>query len=252
MTIETLDTRFTASTTDKYATIKTSDIITKLEGRGFKLVDFQAKRLSKKKRAEGRAGYQAHVVTMELRDNTLANDVLARVGTPRIVFTNSHDGTKSLQFHVGFIRFACSNGLIVGKQISESLRIVHKGDKANIDEKVEEVIQWAAKAIDKLVTSYTKMTQTVLTSAQILEFRQKAAKLRGLDDINIDAKRDADVGDDLFTVYNRIQESLVRGGNKAVRDGNPTSRNVVAIRSPLVAIDVNTRLADLAAQYLGA
>lgn len=243
MQLTTLDQRYTPTTTDNYATIKTSDIITMLEGNGFKLVDFQAKRISKKKQLEGRNGYQAHIATLEFT----ASEFKHPQGMPRVIVTNSHDGTKALQFHIGFIRFACSNGLIVGENIVPSLRVRHQG---NVQERVKEVVEWAVAAVKKMIDTYNAMSNVQLTSAQVLEFTNKAAKLRGLDNVIALPIRDADQSNDLFTVYNRVQEALIKGGNKAFRNGQETKRKLTAVRSPLIAQKINTDLSDIAATYL--
>lgn len=244
---QTQDTRFMPTTSDNYAVIKTADIICKLEGNGFKLVDFQKQRVSKKNAAK--EGYQAHVVTMELINNVTA---LSSKGSPRIVFKNSHDGTKSLEFFVGFIRFACSNGLIVGSSITKSLKLRHSGD---VQTRVNEVVEWSVIAAKKLVENFTAMSQVQLSNAQVIEFANKAAKLRGLETIDITPKREEDLTNDLFTVYNRIQESIIRGSQstklKLVDDKQVVvSRKSRPVKSPIKDLQLNLELSNLAASYL--
>jgi hypothetical protein len=116
--INTLDQKF-HTLTDKYKLAKTSEIVKRIEGLGFKLDNFVAMKTRKKERQ----GFQKHraIFTSPLLKAT--ND-----GVPQLLLTNSHDGTSSVVLQLGFFRFICSNGLVVGSNVVKPLRIRHSGN----------------------------------------------------------------------------------------------------------------------------
>ena len=86
---------------------------------------------------------------------------------------------------------------------------------------------------------------------QMRSFGREAAKLRfeDPDDLTINtvlqARRTEDMGNDLWTVFNRTQENLIQGGF-LVTGGRRRSRKITNIDKN---IDINTRLWDVASSY---
>lgn len=158
--------------------------------------------------------YKKHMI----RFRNPENDYIGRqIGDtfPEIVLTNSHDGTSSFNFDVGLFRLVCTNGLVVADQKFDSMRILHKGfEKADVIKVVEET----TKRIPLIVGKVEKMINKEMSFSQQINFAKDAVEMRwGSDkivDINqiLSVRRQEDNGNDLWSVFNRVQENMLRGG----------------------------------------
>ena len=108
-------------------------------------------------------------------------------------------------------RQVCSNGLVGFDQHAETERIKHIAVNAsNLD---RFVISMNSK-VNKLLTEVNEMKHKGLSIEDMRKLALEAAKLRynNLDDVNIDdllaINRVEDESNDLWTVFNRIQENL--------------------------------------------
>lgn len=171
---------------------------------------------------------------------------------PRIILTNSHDGFNSFQFRVGIYRIVCSNGLVVADEEFSAFRIRHKGYTFA---ELQEVIIQAVKDLPNKVQILNEMQLRELTPA---EQRQLAIDAMQLRTNRIDAEwdeetiqdvltptRDADKGNDLWKVFNVIQEKITQGGYSAALNGAKV-RKVRKIKSFEKDLEVNQKLFKLA------
>jgi hypothetical protein len=134
--------------------------------------------------------------------------------TPRLLFTNSHDGSSSARLLAGVFRFVCSNGLVVGNTVGSEV-VRHSGDAAaDLIHRVQQL----AKNTSKLYESIDAWSNKQLTKAQRHEFARFAAQLRWGDaqrfapeDLLMVRRAEDDHGD-LWSTFNRVQENTVRGG----------------------------------------
>lgn len=133
---------------------------------------------------------------------------------PQIVLMNAHNGTASLRMYAGLYRFVCANGLIVGHDLLR-WKNRHTGDVKKLAH------SFAAQMTETLpeIHEKVKLWQTIgLTPAQQLEFAQSALVERWGKDTSftassiLEARRAEDHGDNLWRVYNRIQENTTKGG----------------------------------------
>jgi hypothetical protein len=188
---------------DRYTNINTESIINKLMDNGFEL--YEAKQSGARK--EENQGFQKHLVTMKY------NNLETAEGVPTVVIRNSHNCSSGLSLFSGWIRFACFNGLIAGTDI-ESFNIQHQ--KA-WEPKVDEFIYQYESKIHQLMGQYDAMKHTTISPYTELFLAKMAGQLRYSLDDYMDVRqltavhRIQDRGDDLFTVYNRIQENLIQG-----------------------------------------
>lgn len=236
VTLNTIDSRLETTTTEKYRLVKTKELVEKLEAKGFVKVDFVA---NKVKKAE-RNGYQKHRVIFEHKDLKSEH----RDGKVQLLLTNSHDGSSSVEFRIGFFRIVCSNGLVVGTNLFAPIRLQHKGNK--LEEKLENAIACIFEKVQKLDDQLSLLKAKSLTNTEILELQEKCLKLKINPDVKIKTmtfpiKRDADNGKDLFTVMNVIQEGLIRGGAYYVGELNnsPVTRRIRPTRSIVAQTFVN-------------
>lgn len=240
--INTLDQKL-PTLSDKYRLAKTSDIVKRIEGLGFTMEEFVAMKVRKKERQ----GYQKHraVFTSPLLKAT--SD-----GVPQLLLTNSHDGTSSVILQLGFFRVICSNGLVVGNNIIEPIRVRHSGN--DFDERLIVAINHIVAQAHKLTESIDKMKATILSPSEIIAFQREALQKR-LSDAKIESftmpiHREQDKSADLFTVMNVIQENLIRGGARVLveQDGKRKDKAVRRVNSMVTQTEINTMLWELASQ----
>lgn len=139
---------------------------------------------------------------------------------PQIVLINSHD--RSSQFHLmgGLWRYVCENGLMV----SDSAHVVPLVVRHTVNA-VDGLLDATGKLImaQKLVFDHVDtMKSTTLNDKQARLFAEQALALRperaGVIDSQelLTVRRPEDEGMDLWRVFNRTQENLMRGGMHGV------------------------------------
>ena len=138
--------------------------------------------------------------------------------------------------------------MVVSEKEFGSIKIRHMG---YTDEQV-------VKASQEFIDNSTRIMNVVeewqgvnLNKDQMRAFGREASKLRfeNPDDLTINtvlqARRGEDMSSDLWTVFNRTQENLLRGGF-LVSGGRRRSREITNIDKN---IDINTSLWDIASSY---
>lgn len=221
-----------ASRSERYAYIPTSTVLTKLREEGFQPFMVCQTRV----RHEDRLGYSKHMV--RLRHVSQINSAEAN----EVILLNSHDGTSSYQMLNGMIRFACENGLVCGEALSD-IRIPHKGNV------IDQVVQGAYEVLggfEHAQETKDRMRAITLDGGEADVFAKSALALK-YDEANapppvtesqiLRPRRAADTGTDLWTVFNRVQENLVKGGlpGRTVNGHRHSTR-------PVQGIDQNIRL----------
>ena len=173
---------------------------------------------------------------------------------PQILLTNSHDGKNAFQFQAGLFRMVCENGLVISTQDFEKVKMRHMGYTF---EELQEQIRTMVERLPLTVESMNKMKQIRLNEEQMVEFATQALKTRfnekQINRINIDVNqllevdRDEDKGDDVWVVFNRIQEKLLNGDFNYIT-GNKV-RKARKIKNFQQDARVNAELFDLALEY---
>jgi len=178
---------------------------------------------------------------------------------PRIIMTNSHDGMQAFKFSVGIFRLVCSNGLVVADEQFSDFKIKHKGYTFN---ELRGVVNQAVEDLPNKVEVLNQMKSRVLSQeeknklaldamlvrAGIAPDSEKAKKFNYDDETIIDIldpKRKEDEGDDLWRVFNVIQEKITQGDFHAALTGAKV-RKVRKIKSFEKDLKVNKELFKLA------
>jgi hypothetical protein len=190
---------------ERYSFIPTIKVLDGLRDAGFQPFEVRQTRC----RDEGKRDYTRHLVRMRHADM-----IGTKEEVPEIVLLNSHDGTSSYQLLAGIFRMVCSNGLIAG-EVCNDIRIRHSGNV------VDDVIEGSFTVLDNLENVVSRVDQykaiPLLPQEQLL-IADAAIKMRWDEDAPVTAadvlrpRRWEDRKDDLWTVTNRVQESLIRGG----------------------------------------
>ncbi|MDP1573755.1 MAG: DUF932 domain-containing protein [Coxiellaceae bacterium] len=136
---------------------------------------------------------------------------------PEIVLVNSHDGLSSYRLMAGVFRVVCSNGLVAGDFYGET-RVRHQG---NVIGQVIEGSYSVIKESRGMIESANKMSSISLSIPEANRFAEEAHAIRFSDTPLFDSikanyllapRRFADNKTDLFTVFNVVQENVIKGG----------------------------------------
>jgi hypothetical protein len=179
-----------------------------------------------------------------------------RDSIPEVVLWNAHDGTGAYQLRLGCLRVVCLNGLIVSMGAFPSVRVAHRG---NI---VDEVVTSALEISERfgvLAGQVERMENRQLQKDEQLVFAERALAIRFPDPAQggllpaqlLTCRRVEDVGSDLWTCLNKVQENLLRGGLSRL---TASGRRIRTRRITSIAEDVriNGRIWDLAEEVLAA
>jgi hypothetical protein len=226
--------RFPATTSARYQFISTAQVVAAMRNEGF--VPVRA-RQSRSRMAERRLFTRHEVVFRLPRD--LEHRLHAV--SPEIVLHNSHDGGGAYRVHAGLFRLVCLNGMVVADGSLLSFRVPHSGN--GIQEQVIRAGHALLEGMPSVLAQVETWRSQEMTEGQRLEFAQHALGLRfgpqsPLTPAQIlSPRRAADTANDLFTVFNRVQEHLLTGGLAYhAADGKQRTTR------PLRALDRSTRL----------
>lgn len=217
------------SRSDRYTYIPTIAILEKLRQEGF-LPTMVAQSNS---RIEGKKEYTKHMIRLR-HVNEISKDL-----AKEIILINSHDGTSSYQMLAGLYRFVCQNGLVSGDTISD-VRIRHSG---NIYDDIIEASYTILDEFDEVESDIELMRSTQLLLPEAEALAEAALTLKYDDEAPIQPKkllaprRFEDNGLDVWSVFNRIQENLMKGGQRGI---NKNGRRVST--RPVRAIDNDIKL----------
>lgn len=164
-----------------------------------------------------------------------------------LVALTAHDGSCSFRLQLGIFRLVCSNGMVAGKVLMEPQRIRHIGYTAR---KVKAAVDACLGYIDKLSNIVEAMKATQATGAFAAALVKAGLEARGIRRIYnatelMDIRREEDRGTDQWTVFNRIQEAIVRGGFETVTDKDQF-RRARALVGASSLVEVNAAMFDAA------
>ena len=194
-------------------------------------------------RQVSKSEYAPHQVILRNKDIATVGDLL-----PQLIFTNSHNGIKKMTMDTGIYRLVCSNGLVVPTSITQSLSIKHidLGDSTT-----DTIVNSFYEKIPIIMNNIDRMRNKILTNDEIDNFTYNALQIRFINAVGININdvvkpsRIEDYSNDLWTVFNVVQEKLIRGGIQL-----PSKRHSRPINNFVNDNDINTKLWQLAEQYI--
>jgi Domain of unknown function (DUF932) len=200
----------------------------------------------------GSPEHAKHVLRLRRRYES----VQLKDAVPEVVFLNSHDGSSAYQLRMGIYRVVCTNGLVVSRGAFPAVHVPHRGDV--VDDVVAGALQ-IAEQFGRLAGQVGRMEQRALYKDEQLALAEQAMDLRfARDDIGrpaavqlLGCRRVEDAGNDLWSIFNRIQENLLTGGlHRRTATGRLTrTRRISAIWENL---RLNGALWDMATHVLAA
>ena len=260
-----------------YSHIPTDKLIDDMELLGWFPID--AKEVNA--RTKGTMGFQKHLVVFRNPDiviNQMPNNIVESStsptgyrktdGTfakknpidtvfPQILLTNSHDGKNAFTFTAGLFRMICENGLVISTNEFEKVSIRHMGyDFDELQKQVTEMVE----RLPLTVESMNNMIETKMDQNSIVKFAKDMLAVRFPEDelrrITIDMDefitpvRPEDKGDDLWSVFNVIQEKIIEGDFEyTVGTKHRKARQIKNFKQDM---DLNSKMFDVALDYVTA
>lgn len=240
--------------TDRYVSLNTADMIPVLADYGYAPVQAAQKR----SRVEGGASHASHMIAFAKPNELFDTDTIR----PEIILYNSHDGTGAVKLFAGCFRFICSNGIVAGEGFSS--RVYHSKALTGF----EEMLRGTVKTIPSLMQRIDRLRGITLTIDDAYDIAERSVATRW-DFYNEQTKgvyatettvgnvlkihRNEDKGMDAFTVFNRIQEGVVRGNAmvKSLNERHPhgimrKARNISSIKEH---VRINSELWNIVDEY---
>jgi hypothetical protein len=176
---------------------------------------------------------------------------------PQILLTNSHDGKNAFTFTAGLFRMICENGLVISTNEFEKVAIRHMG--YDFDELQKQITDMVEK-LPLTVASMNKMIDTKMEQESILKFAKDMLAVRFPEDelkritINMDEfitpVRPEDKGEDLWSVFNTIQEKIIEGDFEyTIGTKHRKARQIKNFKQDM---DLNSKMFDVALEYVNA
>lgn len=229
---------------NKYSFISTMDVIDRMNERDFLPTKIQEQHV----RVPGKEGFQRHLVMFAHREHfDLVVDLKKpQTSIPLIYVKTDHIGATSFQTGLGFYRFICENRMMTGNEYAQhKLKHMGRGDD-DFNRAVDDILNMGVTA-QKRIDDYSTIE---MTEVQQGVFAHEAAKVRFPEKDIVSAntmlqrRRPQDRGQDLWTVFNVVQENLLKGG-EYINFKETGDKKVREINSIDRQIDVNRGLWDL-------
>jgi hypothetical protein len=198
----------------RFRPIATIDVIRMLDQEGFGVVGAK----QSVARLEDRKYFTKHMLRLRKKD-----EVQRRVGDTvfEVLLKNANDGTAAYDLLSGLFRIRCLNSLVAMDTQMSTQRVRHSGDVAP---KVIEGVFSVVKDAERALNAPDQWGQLQLAAPEQMFLAEAAHAIRFPVDENnnqttnvkpeqmLHVRRTGDIGDDLWTVFNRVQENVVRGG----------------------------------------
>lgn len=234
---------------DVYGHVPTIDVVRALRDTGFELVEVR----QSKRRDESKMGFTKHMLKFAQQGS---KGKLKKVGDmiPQVVMLNSHDRSSGFHLYYGLFRLACENGLIVSAgELVEPIKVRHTiSMTADIVERSKTLVRGA----DGVYALREQMLSVEMTQKQAIAYAQESLQYRpprrtGIMDpaTLLQVRRAGDEPNNLWMVYNRIQENMLRGGAATVTEGG-RSVNTKGIGRIERDVEVNGKLWEQAVRAL--
>ena len=238
--------------TDRYMPLHTSSLIPVMQDYGYSPVQAAQKR-SRKASTE----HSAHMLAFA---RTIDADFAEGDVRPEIILYNSHDGTGSVKLFAGAFRFICSNGIVAGDGFQN--RLYH--NKAAMLG-FEDMLRSTVDTLPAMMERINMLRGVQLSGAKAYELAKRSVTTRWdmydaqetgvyATDTTVQqvltVNRNGDESMDAFTVFNRIQESVIRGKAfvKSLTKATPygSMRKSRPVNSVKENIRINTELWNIA------
>ena len=222
---------------NKYSFVPTIELMENFTNEGWQLSSV---------RQNGKGAYGVHEIRFRNGELPAVGDTLVEA-----IVRNSHNGTTALTVGAGLFRVACANGLVVPTSTAEQFTVRHFGFDSD---EVKKLTESFAKKLPLIQNSVDKMMDRMLTEGEKIEFAKNASIIKwGMGSIPatlnmeelITPIRKEDEGDDLWKVFNVVQEKFIKGGVE-YKSNKGRKTSLKGLKNIMVTNQMNTKLWTLA------
>ncbi|EKO59074.1 DUF932 domain-containing protein [Leptospira kirschneri] len=195
---------------ERHLHIKTSDVLSLFLDLGWEVQSATEIKV----RNKDRKGFHKHMIILEHPTMIFEDE-----GKLNVVIRNSHDRSNSLEIFYGFLRFACSNQLLI-QSLGNGNQKSYRRHKANLDTIKEWVVE-ILFGFNDLQGDIRFLQAKTLNPSQIKEFANTALDYRFQSDLReyrrylvesiLRVRRNEDDGNTAWKVLNRVQETITKG-----------------------------------------
>jgi len=232
------------SRSERFAPIPTIEIVRGLAKEGFGVVGAK----QSVTRVPGKSDYTKHLLRIRKMDSDASYSVGDTVA--EMLLKNANDGTSVYDLFAGLFRIACLNSMVSQVGSIDSVKVRHSGDVMNkVIDGTFTVVENAKLAL----AAPAQWSQIKMERDESLALAESARMIRfGDNEGNIDSpitgqqlltarRRDDSDRTNLWTVFNVLQENVIRGGLQGVKvDANNRRRNMTT--RPIGGIDQDVKL----------
>ena len=189
-------------------------------------------------------GYQRHYV----RFRHITDLLSPKENAIELLLFNSHDRTSAFSLSAGVYRFVCANGLVVANNTFDSYKIKHLGNREN---DVAQAVHHISSYAPKLKRKIDDFSTIGMNESEKLAFAEAALPLRFEEQLYVEPSqlliphREADEKNDLYTVFNVVQENLIRGNLKGHNRYSGRAFTSKPIKSIQKDVEINKGLWEL-------
>ncbi len=207
---------------DRYGFMPTINVVDALRSEGWMPVDATQKNVRDASKRE----LITHLLLFRRQDN----DIQVGDSAVEIILKNAHDRSSAFVLHAGIFRMACANGIVIADSTFNKLSVRHG---KNI---VGDIIEGSYQVIDEVpaICEHVEgMQGTELSPQERAIFANTAYTFahgeRDENELTSDnsivnqvlrPKRHSDTGTDLWTTFNVVQENIIRGGVRTIKEGS--------------------------------
>lgn len=234
-------------TSSKYRMVRTYDVVNALKDMNYSPIVAKQSRT----RVPGKAPYTRHMVVFRHKDAEVKAKDMGLGYCPDVLLSNSHDGLSSYQIDLAIFRFICSNGLVVKQNDFGTFRVKHTG---NVVDSVVESLGYIETAVPRIMAGIEDWSNVELSSTEELLFADNILKTRYdknapiLPQALTVSRRYGDEKRDLWTIFNKFQENIMRGGLSSGLRGAQRRRTTRPIRGVSETIRFNREAWSVAEQ----
>ena len=243
--------------TDRYSFVETSSLVQKILDLGWEL--HSAKQ-------NGPNPFSRHMVRFTHPDQSFFDLKQDKV-KPQIILDNSHNRSAAAQLHMGLFRLVCTNGLVIAiPGMYTNVVFKHMGVKI---EELRKVLEVAADQYKVVGTRIGAMQEVDMNVDQREEFAIRAVATREPhmfinEDGTINTKkvtastnpseiikpiRGEDEATNVWTVFNVIQERMIKGGYNRIT-GTGRNSTVRGLTNAVRGVELNKDLWTIAESYM--
>ena len=228
-------------TSPNYKFIPTIEVVSHLQSEGWDIIVANQQKVRQPSKLEG----TKHSLSL-MRRNEDPKALTIGGLIPTINLVNSHDWSSTFRIVFGMFRLVCSNGLMVGGAEFAAYTLRHDSIMADLNATLSRY----QSSVTLMLARAEKWAQIGLDELQTMEIAMEAARMRFDDKASelharamLQARRGADVPNNLWNVYNRLQENGIKGGPKA------NNRKMRSLGNIQAVTDYNTGLFELADNF---